>query len=128
MREGAHGPIGDGPLAKVQIGCRAGGLLQVEGDGPGVSVGARRIGQGIGDDEMQPQPLALRERLVGDVAQDVAAEGPHAGLRKIADEELLPRRLFQQRGVGIDHHRQLRLVEASAREDRRAPDEVPPAG
>ena len=74
---------------------------------------------------MEPLTFALGEGLIRDVAEHVAVEPPDARLRRIADQQLLLLGFGERVGVERDHHRKLVLVEASAREDRRPPDEGP---
>ena len=56
----------------------AGGLLQMERDRPRVPTDELRAGELVGHAQVQALALALGERVVGDVAQHVAAEPPHA--------------------------------------------------
>ena len=108
----------------VQVEPGARRLLEMKRDRARIPVDERGLRQLVGDPEVQPLALTLGERVVGDVAEQVGAESPHAVPVLVGQQELLVLGLGEQRGVRIRDQRELRGVEAAPRKHRGPPHQL----
>jgi hypothetical protein len=93
-------------------------------DGGHVPVSREPLGEG----QVEPDPLALRQRLVGDVADERVTEPPGAGPLRVADEQLLVGEPPEDGLRCARHGAELGDGEGGAREDRRAAEQLPGLG
>ena len=76
VRERLDGPIGDRPIARVQVERGERGLFQVVRDRAWVAFGAARLRQTVRQTQVETLTLALGQALVRHVAQHLAPEPP----------------------------------------------------
>src|SRR5207237_3338851 len=120
--ERADRPVRERAVRRVEVErglCR---LFEVVRDRTRILVGVL-VGETLRDTEMEIPPLALRQRVVGDVAQEPVPEPPDALAVLLPDEELLVLERRERVLSDVDDALQLVDAEVGARKDGRAPDE-----